>query len=739
MLIHGSVMKRRRSSFSLIAIVFALLLTLVTAAPGGAAWIDDSVPAGAWTAAERGDQWLWVSNNPAAFSGALAHQSALVSGIHNHYFSGASTKLTVYAGNTLFTLVYLNPTSPPREIMLLWFDGSTWMHGAYWGENLIPWGVNGTASQRRIGDLPRTGEWVRLEVPAHLVDLEGRTVSGMHFVLYDGQVTWDYSGKTTNGPLPMLSLWPFDTTASEDNDSGGFYLLRSGDKSGELTVYLNIGGTAYNGFDYETIGNPITFAAGQETVQINIQPFNDWERESTETVVLSILPDPTYTLSSTNGGTVTITDNDVTPVVTVAAAPWNASEGAAQPNSPRYGVFTIERTGDQSRSLTVHFALGGTASNGIDYMQITNSTRIIPDAGGDQIFVVPIDDTEIEGTENVVITLLPDPAYIVGITNTASLNILDDDPNNRPTVTIRAEPLNASETDRRYGIFEFERSGGNLNEALTVHFNYEGTATRDIDYESSRPDTYITFPPDAIGVQLYVTPIEDVEIEGTETIVLRLLMPDDGTYRIGSSNVATVLLQDNDHEGLPTVDVYTDDSTTRERHEPPPALPDWGGFRFVRSGGTSAELTVQFTVSGTASNGVDYERITNSITFPAGVFSAGFSIKPLDDALAEGPETVVVTLATNAAYAAGSDRTTVTILDDDGGPPKLLLRRETNGIVDVAVQGEFGRTYRLDASTDLVNWTQVSDDQVMQSYPVVFRDADAPDYPRRFYRVIQVQ
>jgi hypothetical protein len=150
-------------------------------------------------------------------------------------------------------------------------------------------------------------------------------------------------------------------------------------------------------------------------------------------------------------------------------------------------------------------------------------------------------------------------------------------------------------------------------------------------------------------------------------------------------------------------------------------------------------LTVHFTVSGTASNGVDYKRITNSITFPAGVFSAGFTIEPIADTLPEPPETVVVTLATNAAYTLGSRKSaTVTILDDDGGPPRLLIRRESSGVVEVAVQGDVGRTYRLQASTDLVNWTQVGNDEVMTSYPLVFRDADAPNYPRRFYRAIQL-
>jgi len=32
-------------------------------------------------------------------------------------------------------------------------------------------------------------------VPANLVGLEGRTITGMNFILYDGQATWDYCEK----------------------------------------------------------------------------------------------------------------------------------------------------------------------------------------------------------------------------------------------------------------------------------------------------------------------------------------------------------------------------------------------------------------------------------------------------------------------------------------------------------------------------------------------------------------
>ena len=49
------------------------------------------------------------------------------------------------------------------------------------GANLIPWGTDGTVSRRYMGALPAVGQWVRLEVPAAQVGLEGRTLNGMAF------------------------------------------------------------------------------------------------------------------------------------------------------------------------------------------------------------------------------------------------------------------------------------------------------------------------------------------------------------------------------------------------------------------------------------------------------------------------------------------------------------------------------------------------------------------------------
>ena len=52
-----------------------------------------------------------------------------------------------------------------------------------------------------MGPLPPPGRWVRLEVPAATVGLEGQIVAGMAFTLFDGMATWDRSGKRALQPV----------------------------------------------------------------------------------------------------------------------------------------------------------------------------------------------------------------------------------------------------------------------------------------------------------------------------------------------------------------------------------------------------------------------------------------------------------------------------------------------------------------------------------------------------------
>jgi hypothetical protein len=157
-------------------------------------WVDDALPAGATAFADGGDAWNWVGNSPTPNSGSLASQSTIAAGEHQHYFTGATAALQLGVGDVLYAYVYLDPANPPTEVMLLWNDGS-WNHGAYWGANSINFGNDGTASRHYMGPLPAAGQWVQLTVPASLVALDGSTLNGMAFTLFNGRATWDTAGR----------------------------------------------------------------------------------------------------------------------------------------------------------------------------------------------------------------------------------------------------------------------------------------------------------------------------------------------------------------------------------------------------------------------------------------------------------------------------------------------------------------------------------------------------------------
>jgi hypothetical protein len=166
-------------------------------------WVEDAIPVGGVPGSDGGDSWNWISANPPAYSGSAAHQSASAAGLHEHWFGNATATLAIGTGDKLYSYVYLDPANVPTEIMLGWNDGSSWEHRAYWGANNVTYGVNATASRSYMGPLPVAGQWVRLEVPASQVGLEGSILNGMDFTVYGGRATWDYAGKTslvtTNG------------------------------------------------------------------------------------------------------------------------------------------------------------------------------------------------------------------------------------------------------------------------------------------------------------------------------------------------------------------------------------------------------------------------------------------------------------------------------------------------------------------------------------------------------------
>ncbi len=199
-------------------------------------WVEDQVPAGGIQNGTN-EGWTWTTSNPSAFSGTSAHQSINAAGFHNHYFMSATDTMEVGYGDTLFAYVYIDAANPPAEIMVQWHDGTSW-HNAYWGADYINW----VGTRHRIGNVPAAGQWTRLEVPASLVGMEGKTATGMAFDMWDGRATWDKAGKssTRTDEIYVEDSLPAGAAPNGTNESWNWVSGNPAPRSGTLSHQSNI-------------------------------------------------------------------------------------------------------------------------------------------------------------------------------------------------------------------------------------------------------------------------------------------------------------------------------------------------------------------------------------------------------------------------------------------------------------------------------------------------------------------
>ena len=130
-------------------------------------------------------------------------------------------------------------------------------------------------------------------------------------------------------------------------------------------------------------------------------------------------------------------------------------------------------------------------------------------------------------------------------------------------------------------------------------------------------------------------------------------------YTVGTPSSATVTISDND-SGPPTVTIVATDPTATE------AGPTTGTFTISRTGPTTAPLTIQWSVTGTATKGVDRLSLPATPVIPAGASSVAITVTPVDDTEVEGNETVIATLSANAAYTLGTPSSaTVLIISNE--------------------------------------------------------------------------
>ena len=233
-------------------------------------------------------------------------------------------------------------------------------------------------------------------------------------------------------------------------------------------------------------------------------------------------------------------------------------------------------------------------------------------------------------------TINPTPKGLVTSTPTNSSTVTEAGTQSTFTVRLRAAP------------------SANVTVAVSSGDTTEGSVS---------PNT-LTFTTQNYGTAqtVTVTGADDNIQDGSVSwnVVLNPASSGDSTYN-GLSNV-NVAMTTSDDEGSPAFSIGSASVTEG----------DSGSANLTFTVSMSPESTSQYTVNyaqtgGTATSGTDYTAVTSStLTFAAGVTTQTITVSVTGDAVAEGNETVVLTLSSASTGSTISTATgTGTIVDND--------------------------------------------------------------------------
>jgi len=114
-----------------------------------------------------------------------------------------------------------------------------------------------------------------------------------------------------SGDLPELNVSATDPVAQEGDaaNTASFTITRTGSTNTFLSIKLGVSGTATVNSDYDAISTNNLFLPGNLSRTLQISSLADGIPEGDESVVLTLLTSPSYTLGSNTSATVTIQDS----------------------------------------------------------------------------------------------------------------------------------------------------------------------------------------------------------------------------------------------------------------------------------------------------------------------------------------------------------------------------------------------------------------------------------------------
>jgi hypothetical protein len=419
--------------------------------------------------------------------------------------------------------------------------------------------------------------------------------------------------------------------------------------------YATSNGTATAGSDYTATSNALLFSPGQTSEQVYVPILGDYAIEGDETFTMTLSGAVNATIG-TSKATGTIQNDDVAGTLTLSSSTYSVNENAGTV------TVTVNRSGGLASGAGVNYATGnGTATAGSDFTS-TSGTLTFEGGATSMAFTVPItNDSLPEGNEtfNVALSSVSGDGT-VGTPSSAIITIVDDDL--QPTVQFTAASQNGAESIGTMTVTAQLSAVSGIN--VSVPFTVGGTAKKSDDYTITVSP--ITIPAGLTTGAITINVVDDNADEPDETVIVTMGTPTNATASGATVHTATIL--DND---LPPTVQFT--AASQNGQESVGTMTVTAQLSAV----SGINVSVPFTVGGTAKRPDDYTITASPITIPAGATTGAITINVVDDNADEPDETVIVTMGTPTnATASGTTVHTATILDNDLPPVVVSINRE---------------------------------------------------------------
>jgi hypothetical protein len=506
-------------------------------------------------------------------------------------------------------------------------------------------------------------------------------VEGSHFCA-PSSITPSGGGVVASAaPPPSITITDNDTaTVSIANTTNG---AEAGPTNGVMTVTQSaittsntvvsytVTGTATSGADFTALSGSVTIPAGSTTATISIPVINDLIVEGNETVIVTLNTVTTgvsTTIGTPASATNTITSNDAATVS--IATTTNGNE-----TGPVAGVMTVTQTAVSATNTVIAYSVAGTATSGSDYTALSGTVTIPAGATTANISIPVINDILVEGNETVIVTLTSITSGLATLgTPVAATNTIAD--NDAPVVTI-ANTTNGNEAGPVNGVMTVTQTAI-ATTPIVISYTVSGTATSGADFTALSGS--VTIPAGATTATITIPTINDLIIEGNETVIVTLTGITSGAASLGTTLIATNTIADNDTS---TVSIA---NTTNGAETGSVA----GVMTVTMTAASSTNTVLSYTVSGTATSGTDYTALSGSVTVLAGATTATISIPVTDDAVLDPAETVIVTLTavTSGLPTLGTPLVATNTITDNDVASFSIAKSQTAGPSPITAAGQ---------------------------------------------------